>query len=136
MPVKISSEYLGNLRVKNTHGPSASILETDAPVDNMGKGEKFSPTDLLVTSLASCVITTMAIVATNEGFDIGKVKCNSEKHMSEDKPRRISKIVLDFELSAALTAEQRSRLESIATNCPVHHSLLPSIETKIHFAYV
>ena len=136
MPVKISSEYLGNLRVKNTHGPSGSILETDAPVDNMGKGEKFSPTDLLVTSLASCVITTMAIVAQKEGFDIGKVKCNSEKHMSADKPRRVSKIVLDFELSAALTAEQRSRLESIATNCPVHHSLLPSIETKIHFTYV
>lgn len=136
MPVKISSEYLGNLRVKNTHGPSGSIIETDAPLDNLGKGEKFSPTDLLVTSLASCVITTMAIIAQKENFDIGKVKCNAEKHMSEDKPRRVAKIVLDFELDSSLTQEQRSRLESIASNCPVHHSLLPSIETKISFTYI
>lgn len=133
MPVKISCEYLGNLRVKNTHEPSQSIIETDAPVDNMGKGEKFSPTDLLVTSLASCILTTMAIVTQKDDIDLSGLACHAEKHMSEDKPRRVAKIVLRFTMPKNLTEEQLTKLQSIATNCPVYHSLAPEIVKEVSF---
>jgi putative redox protein len=135
MAVKISSKYLGDFRVTNTHGSSKSELITDAPTDNMGKGESFSPTDLLVSSLASCIITTMTIVAARENFDPGEITCEAEKHMSDDKPRRISLIKLNFTLDTKLTAEQRQKLESIATNCPVHHSLAPEVVREVCFNY-
>jgi len=137
MAVEIKSEYQGNLRVINIHSASGSQLETDAPVDNLGKGERFSPTDLLVTSLASCIITTMAIVAQQESIAIsGAIKCRAEKHMSQEKPRKVCKIVLEFSMPASLNLENRKRLESIASNCPVHHSLDPNIEKQISFSYL
>lgn len=133
MVVKINSKYLGNLRVLSSHLPSSSELETDAPIDNMGKGEKFSPTDLLVTSLANCIITTMAIVAERDGVNLEGLSCSAEKHMTTSKPRMISKIVLEFTMPENLESEVRAKLEKFATNCPVHHSLSPDIERVISF---
>lgn len=137
MAVEIKSTYEGNLRVINIHSPSGSQLETDAPLDNCGKGERFSPTDLLVTSLASCIVTTMAIVAQKENLDFGLVQCRAEKHMSDPdtKPRKIAKIILEFTMPASINPEHRARLESIATNCPVHHSLANDVLREISFSY-
>jgi len=134
MPTEVKSIYLGDLRVKNIHSGSSSEIETDAPLDNMGKGLKFSPTDLVVTALASCIMTTMAIVAEREGINLEGLACRTEKHMSETKPRMISKIVLDFIMPESLSPEQREKLEKYATNCPVHHSLAAEIKREINFS--
>lgn len=133
MPTEVKSTYTGDLRVKNIHSGSGSEIETDAPLDNMGKGLKFSPTDLLVTALASCIMTTMAIVAERDGLSLEGLSCRTEKHMSEGKPRMVSKIVLEFTMPKSLTAEQREKLERFATNCPVHHSLASEVERVISF---
>lgn len=133
MPTEVKSIYAGDLRVKNIHSGSGAELETDAPLDNMGKGLNFSPTDLVVTALASCIMTTMAIVAERDGINLDGLACRTEKHMSDTKPRMISKIVLDFTMPKSLTAEQREKLETYATNCPVHHSLAPEVQRVINF---
>ena len=112
MPTEVKSTYTGDLRVKNIHSGSGSEIETDAPLDNMGKGLKFSPTDLLVTALASCIMTTMAIVAERDGISLEGLSCRTEKHMSESKPRMVSKIVLEFTMPKSLTAEQREGVEA------------------------
>lgn len=135
MAVKISGKYIGNLRVKSIHGPSATQLETDAPLDNHGKGDRFSPTDLVVTSLASCMLTIMAIVAERDNISLSSVTYRAEKHMSEDLPRRIQKIVIDFSMPNFLTSEQKKKLENAAHTCPVHHSLSPEIKMDINFNY-
>ena len=133
MVVEINSKYIGDFRVVSTHSPSASEIETDAPADNMGKGEKFSPTDLLVTSLANCIMTTMAIVAERDGVKLDGLSCRAEKHMSTGKPRMIAKIVLEFTMPEHLNADIKAKLEKFATNCPVHHSLSADIERVISF---
>lgn len=134
MPVEIKGEYKGDLRVKLTHGPSGSILETDAPADNQGKGEKFSPTDLVVAALGSCMMTIMGIVAKRDNIKLEGTTFRAEKHMSEN-PRRIGKIVLEFNMPESLTDAQKAKLEKAAHTCPVHHSLLPEIEKDIKFNY-
>ena len=134
MPVEIKGQYEGDLRVKLTHGPSGSILETDAPTDNQGKGQKFSPTDLVVAALSSCMMTIMGIVAKRDGIKLEGTTFRGEKHMSEN-PRRIGKIVLEFNMPGGLTDEQKKKLEKAAHTCPVHHSLLPEIEKEIKFSY-
>ena len=134
MPVEIKGEYKGDLRVKLTHGPSGSVIETDAPTDNQGKGEKFSPTDLLVAALSSCMMTIMGIVAKRDGIKLEGTTFRAEKHMSEN-PRRIGKIILEFNMPEDLTEVQRTKLEKAAHTCPVHHSLLAEIEKVIKFNY-
>ena len=134
MSIEIKGEYEGDLRVKLTHGPSGSVIETDAPTDNQGKGQKFSPTDLLVAALASCMMTIMGIVAKRDGIKLEGTTFRAEKHMSES-PRRIGKIVLEFNMPSGLTDEQKKKLEKAAHTCPVHHSLLTEIEKEIKFNY-
>ena len=134
MPVEIKGQYEGDLRVKLTHGPSGSVIETDAPTDNQGKGEKFSPTDLVVAALSSCMMTIMGIVAKRDGIKLEGTTFRAEKYMSEN-PRRIGRIVLEFNMPEGLTDTQKAKLEKAAYTCPVHHSLLTEIEKDVKFIY-
>ncbi|MBI5463788.1 MAG: OsmC family protein [Ignavibacteriales bacterium] len=130
-----SIRYLGELRCKATHSPSSVELITDAPTDNHGKGESFSPTDLVVTALATCIITTTGIVAEREGIALAGTKIYAEKHMSTDGPRRIAKIVLRFDVSPGVPNEVRKKLEATAHACPVARSLHPDVVIDLAFRY-
>jgi uncharacterized OsmC-like protein len=92
MAVSITVDYTGGLRCSATHGPSKNTLITDAPVDNHGKGESFSPTDLVATALATCMATVIGIKAQQKNLDVTGMKVSVEKHMSEDSPRRIVRL--------------------------------------------
>ena len=127
--------YIGELRCKAKHGPSGVKLVTDAPTDNHGKGKSFSPTDLMVTALATCIITTTGIVAERDGIPLAGTKIYAEKHMSTDGLRRIAKIVLRFEVSPGVEVEVRKKLEATARACPVLRSLHPEIVVDISFSY-
>ena len=135
MVVEIKGKYEGDLRVELIHGPSKSIIETDAPVDNQGKGAKFSPTDMVVAALASCMMTIMGIVAKRDGIKLEGVTFKAEKHMSEN-PRRIAKILIEFYMPQGLSTEQKTKLEKFAHTCPVHQSLHPDINQEIKFIYL
>ena len=134
MVIEIQGKYEGDLRVQLIHGPSQSTIETDAPKDNQGKGEKFSPTDLLVSALGACMVTIMGIVANRDGINFEGVHFRAEKHMKEN-PRRIGKIVLEIYMPKGLTDEQKKKLEKFAHTCPVHQSIHPEMEQDIKFIY-
>lgn len=127
--------YVGDLRTELTHLQSGSIVETDAPTDNHGKGLRFSPTDLMATSYASCMITTMAIKAADMNLNFEGTKINVTKIMSSDAPRRIVGIVADlfFTENFKATNEQKEQLIRIGRSCPVEKSLHPDIELKVSF---
>jgi len=131
--VPITSTYQGELRCTATHTPSGEHITTDAPTDNQGKGEFFSPTDLLVAALGTCMLTTMAIVGKRLGVEISQSTVYSEKHMAALPARRVAKIVLHFNMKGVSDDNIRQRLESAAQICPVHHSLHPDIENEIRF---
>lgn len=133
--VLVEGRYLGDLRCESSHGPSGATLRTDAPADNMGRGEAFSPTDLVATALGSCVATTIGIVAARRGFDVSGMRYRVEKHMVADPVRRIGRLPLTVWLPAALSAEERTICERAAHTCPVHKSLHPDIEAPIAFVY-
>ena len=125
--------YDGELRTTCTHLRSGNFFETDAPVDNNGKGERFSPTDLMATSLATCMITVMGIKARAMGFDLNGVNVEVEKIMKAD-PRRVGGINLFFHFPAALkNVEDKTKqiLKQIGINCPVQFSIHPDIEVKV-----
>ncbi len=133
--VEIKIVYEGSLRTKAEHGPSLTQLQTDAPVDNQGKGESFSPTDLAATALGACMITIMGIVAQRDGLPLEGSRVRITKHMVADPLRRIGKIEVDFSLPAGWDAKDQQRLESAARTCPVQQSLHPDIEVPIHFGW-
>lgn len=133
--VTIEIDYEGGLHCAAKHGPSGSILSTDAPVDNNGRGEAFSPTDLVATALGACMMTVMGIVADRKGIKMAGAKVTVNKHMSADTPRRISKLELDLSLPVAADHADRPMLEAAAKGCPVHHSLHPEIEVVIHWTW-
>jgi len=133
--VEINIEYSGGLRCQAVHGPSECELITDAPVDNHGKGESFSPTDLVATALASCVATIMGIYAERNELDLTGVKIRVEKHMSDDAPRRIARLPLTIEMPAGLSDKHRAALEKSARHCPVHQSLRADIDSPMTFRY-
>lgn len=125
--------YLGNLRTESIHTRSGEKIISDAPVDNKGKGEAFSPTDLTSTSLASCMITTMAIAAMTHDIPIKNVKASVLKTMAND-PRRIAAIEIDLYLSHFdYTDKQKSILEHSALTCPVSRSLHPDLKQIVRF---
>ena len=97
--IEIAIDYEGKLRCSATHGPSGKVLSTDAPVDNNGLGEAFSPTDLVATALGTCMATVMGIVAERKEISLKGMKVSVGKHMSEDSPRRISRLDIDIHLS-------------------------------------
>ena len=127
--------YVGELRCKSVHGPSNVHLTTDAPTDNHGKGESFSPTDLVVTALATCIITTAGMIAQRENVKLEGTKIYAEKHMSADSPRRIVKIVLEFDMPNNIPLNFRTKLRATANSCPVKQSIHPDIEVTTHFEF-
>lgn len=130
--VEVKFDYLGNFRCEATHSPSSSKLLTDAPKDNMGQGEAFSPTDLVATALVTCIITTMAIAGKKHGVLLDGAKGRVEKHMTQSSPRRIAKLVAEIEIPLSPTHSFRPQLEAAAHACPVHKSLHPEVELSIN----
>ena len=126
--------YSGDLRTENTHLASGNSIITDAPKDNFGKGEYFSPTDLLATSLANCILTTMAIATRRLEIDLKGSKATVTKTMGVD-PRRVVKIDVDIELPESVIGF-KDQLEHAAHNCPVAKSLHPDIQQNVRFSYV
>ncbi len=134
--VEINSTYIGGLRCKAIHKPSGVVLETDAPTDNHGKGESFSPTDLLAASLGVCYLTTMGLAAEDRGINMKGTTCRVEKHMSTDSPRRVVKLVAEIIFPAAIPFDKRGILEAVALHCPISKSIHPDIDVdlKLHFS--
>ena len=126
--------YTGELRCNATHNQSGSVIETDAPTDNRGKGERFSPTDLLCVSLGTCIVTTMGIRATDMGIDLTGTTLQVQKHMAAD-PRRVGKIevYVGFPSTLQLSDKDKTILEKIGDNCPVQKSIHPDIETVVQY---
>ena len=135
MSHKIESSYLGELRVSSTHLASNTEIITDAPVDNNGKGESFSPTDLVATALGTCMITVMGIYAEKNGILMPNVYSRTNKIMSSS-PRKISKLKIEiiFEGNELSEAEKQS-LKEVALNCPVAKSLHPDLQQEIEFNF-
>ena len=130
--VKIDATYDGNLRCTATHGPSGKQLITDAPVDNMGKGESFSPTDLLATSMLTCIMTIVAIRADSKKIDISGMTGSVEKTMASS-PRRVAKLEVVVNLPSGLDMEDRAWLITEGCNCPVCVSVSESMEVDVTF---
>lgn len=131
--VTITGEYQGDLHCLAIHGPSGDSLNTDAPKDNQGRGEAYSPTDLTATSLATCMATTMAIVGRRQNIELRGLKFSVTKEMSTDAPRRIVRLRTELWIPLPRTPELAALLENTAKNCPVHLSLHPAIEKPIVF---
>ena len=128
-------KYLGNLRTSAIHVDSGSNISTDAPKDNHGLGETFSPTDMVCTALASCILTIMAIAVEKNDIDIKNTQAIVKKTMGNN-PRRIAKIEIDIRFPKEYDVKTKTILERAAYNCPVHHSLSESVEKKINFIYL
>lgn len=133
--VEINVEYEGNLRCKAIHGPSGCELSTDAPKDNEGLGQSFSPTDLVATALGSCVATIMGIYARKHDLDLTGVKVHVEKHMSTDTPRRIVRLPVTIHVPVELSDRHKTAMENAAGHCPVHQSLRADIDAPLVFKY-
>jgi putative redox protein len=129
--VAIQLEYQGELHCKAVHGPSGTELNTDAPKDNQGRGESFSPTDLVATALGSCMLTVMGIMARTLQIDIAGTTATVEKEMTATAPRRIQRLGVRIHVPHSLSPENREKLERAAHTCPVHKSLHPDIETPV-----
>jgi putative redox protein len=126
--------YLGNLRTENTHLNSGNTFITDAPLDNNGKGEAFSPTDTVATGLANCMMTVMGIKAEQLEVNMEGTTANVTKIMSAN-PRRISKIIIEFNFPEGIDQKSQKILEHTARTCPVQYSLHPDIERDISFNF-
>jgi len=126
--------YKGELRTSATHLQSNTSIETDAPLDNQGKAERFSPTDLVATALGSCMLTIMGIKARDMGIDLTDVKIDIQKHMKSD-PRRIGAVDVSFHFPADLQLDEKQRtiLQNAALTCPVAKSLHTDIEQNVVF---
>ena len=126
--------YKGSLRCEATHLQSGSMIETDAPTDNKGKGERFSPTDMLCVSLATCIVTTMGIKGTDMDIDLTNTSVEVTKHMLPD-PRRVAKIEVKLNMPSALQLDEKDKiiLERVGNNCPVTKSLHPDMQVEIQY---
>lgn len=133
--VEISASYEGSLRCRLTHGPSGTVIETDAPVDNHGKGERFSPTDLVAAALPACIMTIIGIVAERHGLDVRGMRATVRKEMSAAPPRRITRLPVRVEIPLPADHPQRQMLENAAHACPVHKSLSAEMDSPIEFAW-
>ena len=126
--------YLGNLRTESVHIPTNEKIVTDAPTDNNGKGEAFSPTDLVASSLSSCILTVIGIVSKKINYDPTNTKSSVKKIMG-DKPRRIVEIEVKIKFSQSTDSKTKSIIEKSALNCPVAKSLHPDIKQNISFIW-
>jgi putative redox protein len=133
--VQIDVTYRGGLRCEAVHGPSGQRLVTDAPVDNHGKGESFSPTDLVATAFGTCLFTIMGIVAEREKLDLTGMRVTVSKEMSAEPPRRIARLTARIVMPCRLEEKQKVKLENAARTCPVHQTLQGNVEMPIEFVY-
>lgn len=131
--VEITGKYQGNLHCSARHGPSGSVLSTDAPKDNQGQGEAFSPTDLVATALGTCIATTMAIAARKHGVELRGLEFSVTKEMSTTAPRRIAKLTTEIWMPIPASHPAAKPLEGAARACPVHQSLHPDVATPMTF---
>ncbi|WP_041257678.1 OsmC family protein [Fibrella aestuarina] len=138
----IQISYLGDLRTQDTHLQSGTQIYTDAPTDNQGRGEAFSPTDLVANALGTCILTTMAIFARRDGIELLNSDASVTKIMSTEPPRRIARIEIAMTLRATtaegtpLTDAQKAKLEKVAHTCPVAISLHPDLEQAVTITWV
>jgi putative redox protein len=130
----IETTYLGGLRTEATHVQSGTKIITDAPLDNQGKGEAFSPTDLLAASLGSCMLTIMGIKARASNIDIDGATCSITKIMAAD-PRRVTEIVIDFKFPKEYSEKDQQMLERAALTCPVYYSVNEDLKKTVTFGW-
>jgi putative redox protein len=133
--VNIQVEYQGELHCKATHGPSGAELITDAPKDNQGRGESFSPTDLVATALGACMLTIMGIAARSQNIDISGATASLEKEMTATPPRRIERLTVKIYVPHSPSPANKKKLERAAHTCPVHKSLHPDVQIPIEFTW-
>ena len=133
--VEVRAVYEGGLRCRVTHGPSGQGFVTDAPVDNHGRGEAFSPTDLVAAALGSCILTVMGIVAERHQIELAGTTVQVKKEMVNEPVRRIGSLVVAVTFPRAYPESHRQLLERTALSCPVHHSLHPQLHAPIVFQY-
>ena len=133
--VTIRLNYDGDLHCTAVHGPSGSRLATDAPTDNQGRGENFSPTDLVAAALGSCILTIMGIMARTLALDLTGTTATVEKEMTSVPVRRIQRLAVKIHVPNAVSPPDREKLERAAHTCPVHRSLHPEIDKPIEFSW-
>lgn len=132
--VKMTATYLGEKHCRAEHEPSKSVLDTDAPKDNQGRGESFSPTDLVATALGTCILTTMAIVADRDGVDIKGARMYVEKEMAAN-PRRIASLKTVIDMPKSIPEDYRHKIETVGNSCPVKKSLHPDVLIPVEYRY-
>lgn len=134
----VKTTYLGDLRTDSIHLQSGNKLITDAPTDNMGKGEAFSPTDLLATATGTCMLTTMAIVAQRDGIELSNSEVEVTKIMTQSPPRRVARLEINLKMKSniVLSPVQITKLENTAHTCPVSLSLHPDVEQVLMFEWL
>lgn len=135
MGVEITVSYQGELHTEAIHGPSGKLLETDAPVDNQGRGESFSPTDLVATSLGTCMLTIMGIAARERDIDISGTSVKVVKEMIADPHRRIRSLSAVVTMPRPLAEKHRKILEHAARSCPTHVTLGDRVEKPVEFIW-
>lgn len=133
--IEIQIDYRGELHCDAVHGPSTAIVSTDAPVDNQGKGESFSPTDLLATALGSCMATVMGITASRKEIDLRGMRIRVEKYMSDEQPRRVSKLAVKIHMPIEEDHPERKLLQATVHGCPVNHSIHADIEVPVSWVW-
>ena len=133
--VAIELVYEGDLHCRAVHEPSGTVLTTDAPKDNQGRGESFSPTDLVATALGSCILSVMGIMARTLEIDIAGTTARVEKEMANAPVRMIQKLSVTIHVPHGVNDENKVKLERAAHTCPVHKSLHPDVEKPIEFVW-
>ena len=133
--VSIQMEYQGDLHGKVVHSPSGTVLTTDAPKDNQGRGDSFSPTDLVAAALGSCILSVMGITARSLKLDISGATATVDKEMANEPVRKIQKLAVNINVPHKLTPDHRQRLEHAAHTCPVHKSMHPDVQMPIEFTW-
>ena len=132
---KVKCSYLGDLKCEAIHLQSGSLIKTDAPLDHCGKGENFSPTDLLATSLGSCLITIMAIKARSNGWELENIYLDIEKIMTKNKERKIKQLIIDIYIPRSLPKEKFDFIQQASKDCPVTRNLSDSLDLQINWYF-
>ena len=130
---KIKCSYLGDLKCESTHLQSGSRIKTDAPLDHCGKGENFSPTDLLATSLGSCLLTIMAIKAKSDGWELENIYLDIQKIMTKNKQRKIEELIIDIYIPHTLSKQKIEFIKTASKDCPVTRNLSEALEIQINW---
>ena len=132
---KIKCSYLGDLKCEAEHLQSGNQIKTDAPLDHCGKGENFSPTDLLATSLGLCLLTIMAIKARSNGWELENISLDIEKIMTKNKERKIKQLIIDIYIPGDLPKEKLNFIQNASKDCPVTRNLSESLDLQINWHY-